>query len=601
MKIMYLWPLFFLLLIPVIIIMYLLKQKAVEKPISSLFLWKEMYQNAEANTPWEKLKKNWLLILQILTLLILILALCSPYFLKGGMSAEHAVVVIDNSASMNTLYEDGRTRLEASIEEAVSYVRKLHPGTGISVITSADEATLLYSNGETKNQAIDKIRSIESTNVSGDAHAGLEMVRSMQTQWKNVETVCFTDTDVSMEELEGYIVDMYKATENYAVDYVSHGYNNGQLVVLAKIDNFTTQPRVLDANLYGDGTLLQIQSVEIPAKESANILFSDLGFEGNSVNVEISVQDALAADNIAYDILDTQHTTEVLLMTEANLYLEKAMGLIQGISITKSNDIASFDEFKKQKYDVYIFDGMIPETLPEEGHLFFLNVPSSELFAQSELLLGVKAKPCEHALTEYVENLEIGVSETYAYTVPEWAESFLVSGNDCVAFSGEYGGRNVCVMGFDLHNSDMPLKTEFPVLIYNIMSASSAQNLVSRVLYHPEETVQIYGKLNEELPKVILPAGEVQQLQDYHWNYADTKEIGVYQVVQKTTKGELQSVFAVNFPTDESFVELTPSDMAEGDDASVKTSVGGVLNLRNIIILLSLLFLGIEWIAYLRK
>ena len=51
MKFLYLWPFFLLLLIPVIIIMYLLKQKAVDMPIASLFLWKEMYRNVEANTP----------------------------------------------------------------------------------------------------------------------------------------------------------------------------------------------------------------------------------------------------------------------------------------------------------------------------------------------------------------------------------------------------------------------------------------------------------------------------------------------------------------------------------------------------------------------
>ena len=55
------WPLAFLVLIPVIIILYLLKQKAVDTPFSSNLLWQEIYRNLEAKTPFEKLKQNILM------------------------------------------------------------------------------------------------------------------------------------------------------------------------------------------------------------------------------------------------------------------------------------------------------------------------------------------------------------------------------------------------------------------------------------------------------------------------------------------------------------------------------------------------------------
>ena len=207
MKFLYLWPFFLLLLIPIIIIMYLLKQKAVDMPISSLFLWKEMYRNVEANTPWEKLKKNWLLILQIITVIALIIALASPYIMSGSAGADHAIIVIDNSASMNALYDEEHTRLETAVEEAEDYVRSLKTGTGISIITSNSKATLVLSNSDDKTQAINELKAIEPNYMAGDCAAGIEMVKSMQTQWDSVETVCFTDTNVSMEQVEGYIVE----------------------------------------------------------------------------------------------------------------------------------------------------------------------------------------------------------------------------------------------------------------------------------------------------------------------------------------------------------------------------------------------------------
>ena len=182
MKVLYFWPLALLALVPLIIFMYLLKQKAEKKEVPSLLLWKETYHNIEANTPWEKLKKNWLMILQILLLLALIFALMSPYLLNLGRSSEHVVVVVDNSGSMNAIYEGEKTRFDKAISEACDYVKGLRGGTGISVIASSDEATLIVTTTEDKEDAIGKIKSITPTLNAGDASAGVEMVKTMQAR-----------------------------------------------------------------------------------------------------------------------------------------------------------------------------------------------------------------------------------------------------------------------------------------------------------------------------------------------------------------------------------------------------------------------------------
>ena len=437
MKLLHLWPLFLLLLIPVIIIMYLLKQKAVDTPVSSLFLWREMYRNVEANTPWEKLKKNWLLILQILTLIVLVFALTSPYILSGSVGADHAIIVIDNSAGMNASYDENNTRLQHAVEEAQDYVRSLKTGTGISIITSNNKATLVLSNSDDKSQALNELKAIEPTYVAGDCTPGIEMVKAMQTQWESVETVCFTDTNVSMEQIQGYIVDMYVPVENAGVEYVGHGMNNGKLVVLAKIANYGAEERVMDVNLYGDDELLQIKSVIVPGGESQVVYFDKVDFAGKALSVEITGQDAIKEDNICYDVLEDEQITKVLLMTEANVYLEKALMLVDGIEITKSNDIASFTDFTTQEYDLYIFDGMVPDVLPAEGNMMFMNVECDALYETISPMGGVMVATAKHTVTEYLEDLTFGVSSVYALEKPEWAETFLKVGDATVGFIGK--------------------------------------------------------------------------------------------------------------------------------------------------------------------
>ncbi len=601
MKFLYLWPFFLLLLIPVIIIMYLLKQKAVDTPVSSLFLWKEMYRNVEANTPWEKLKKNWLLILQIITLAVLILALASPYILSGTAGADHAIIVIDNSASMNALYDEENTRLEYAVEEAEDYVRSLKTGTGISIITSNSTATLVLSNSDDKSQAYEELKAIEATYVAGDCQAGMEMVKSMQTQWDSVETVCFTDTNVSMEQVEGYIVDVYVPMDNISVDYVGHGVNNGKLVVLAKVSNHGLNDAATDVNLYGDDTLLQIKTVTVPAGDSEVVYFEGIEFDGDAFCVEISGTDALKADNSCYDILEDKKETRVLLMTEANVYLEKALSLVDGIQITKSNDIDSFSEFTTQEYDLYIFDGMAPSVLPTEGNMIFMNVECEALYEVTTPLGGIVVETLKHTVTEYLDDLSFGVSSVYALDKPDWAESFLGAGEDCIGFIGKTQNQTVCVMGFDFHNSDLPLKMEFPILIYNIINECTSPGLLGETVINAGDAISVNGKLDVSLPVMIKPDGSTEELADYRLNYTDTRQLGVYTMEQNQGDAIVKSAFAVNFPTTESFISQAPSVMVSEDSDIVKTTVGGMMNLRNMVILIALGLLGVEWIVYIRR
>src|SRR6184192_4041463 len=66
--------------IPVVILFYLLKRKRVVKLVSSTLLWQKFLAETQASAPFQKLRKNWLLILQIILLVLAVLALSRPYF-----------------------------------------------------------------------------------------------------------------------------------------------------------------------------------------------------------------------------------------------------------------------------------------------------------------------------------------------------------------------------------------------------------------------------------------------------------------------------------------------------------------------------------------
>ena len=605
MKVLYFWPLALLALVPVIIFMYLLKQKADKHEVPSLFLWRETYQNIEANTPWEKLKKNWLMILQIILLLLLIFAIMGPFLENCGRSSEHVVVIIDQSGSMNTVHDGEKTRFDKAVSEACDYVKGLRNGTGISVISSSDNAVLVLSSTEEKDEAIEKIKEIKPTLNSGNAQPGVEMVKTMQSQWPSLTTVCFTDTNVDMEDVPGYIVDVYKEKENVGINYLSHGDSNGKLVVLAKVTNYGKMQTAKEVTLYGDNQIITSQSVSFEPGESKIVYFDKVNFNGSVLRAELNGTDNLMEDNVCYDIVSESKQINILLMTEKNAYIEKALELMDGITVTKSNDIASFDSFVSQKYDLYIFDCMMPANFPESGNVIIFDAPNPNLYRSKGVIEGALVKSLPTDETRYIENMDFGAANLTAYVTPSWANPFLTAGTDNgdmdVAFSGIKDGQRITVFGFDVHNSELPLKMEFPLLMYNIINGNVTTGMLTQNVANIGDGVQINAKADKMLPVITKPDETSISLSDYRIVFTGTDEVGVYTVTQSEDKfsGE-EEFFAVNFPSTESFVESVPS-MNENQNTDVKKSASADLDLKNIVIILILLLLGVEWIAYLRK
>src|SRR5918998_2339572 len=116
------------LLIPVVVAMYLLKLRREERTVSSTFLWQRMVRDVEANAPWQKLRRNLLLLLQLLVLLALMFALARPFLYTTGIAGKNLILILDRSGSMAAT-DAGGTRLDAAKREALRLLDQM-PDTG---------------------------------------------------------------------------------------------------------------------------------------------------------------------------------------------------------------------------------------------------------------------------------------------------------------------------------------------------------------------------------------------------------------------------------------------------------------------------------------
>src|SRR3712207_6345162 len=149
--------------IPSLLILYFLKLRRRELAVSSTLLWKKAIQDLQVNAPFQRLRRNLLLFLQLLLLFFLLLALSRPVSQYAPGAGKMTVVVIDRSASMAAKDVDGgkRTRLEEAKRRAIDLVETLDRNGSAMVIAFDESAEILQKfTGDVPalKQAIDNIQ-----------------------------------------------------------------------------------------------------------------------------------------------------------------------------------------------------------------------------------------------------------------------------------------------------------------------------------------------------------------------------------------------------------------------------------------------------------
>src|SRR5688500_9864065 len=141
-----------------IILLYMLKLRRKQVQVSSTLLWVQLLRDQQANAPWQKLKRNLLLILQLLILGALVLALARPALQVPAIASGSVIVLLDASASMNAT-----DAVPSRFEEARRSIHELINGlSGTSAMTlilvGATPQTLISSESDKSSlaNALDK-------------------------------------------------------------------------------------------------------------------------------------------------------------------------------------------------------------------------------------------------------------------------------------------------------------------------------------------------------------------------------------------------------------------------------------------------------------
>lgn len=587
-----LWPLFLLITIPLVILLYILKRKYKEEVISSTLLWSEVYKNTRANTPWEKFRKNIMLLLQIIILLLLILSLMAPFLRFGGKDYKNIILVIDSTASMNVEYGDG-TRLDQSKKLAKELLDSTNKESNTYIINFSGTSTLLQNGDFNKELSKELIDGISKTYNTGDINEITSFVKAIgEGIGEEYEVIVFTDREFSLGDLNGKVVSLGNSGVNASIDNISHKFFEDKVKVISTITNRGIGDYEGDFSLYDGDTLLTVEALTLKEGESKTLNFEFPSIKAETLKGELSRKDLLKEDNSYIHVVGNKKVNKILLVTEQNLFLEKALSSISNSEIYKTNSVENISSI--DKYDLYVFDGVTPKVMPESGNILFIN-PSSNTFFK--VLKGGEigeAKGVSGEVSTYLGEMSFTVANYGIIEMPYYGRGFLKVSEDYIGFKGEINNQNIAALTFDLHDSDFVLKKEFPILIYELGESLISGGMVGKSNYKPKDKIIVKSLDIDEKVKLTYPSGEVKEIKS--GDSINPTDLGVY----KAESLEEKELFSVNYPT-ESESDTRDSNIGEVENInSISNDLKRGFNLTPILIIFGMLVVAFEWIMYKR-
>jgi len=511
------------LAIPALLILYFLKLRRREMPVSSTFLWKKAIQDLQVNSPFQRLRRNLLLLLQLLLLILLLLSLGRPVTNFRPPAGDVSVILIDRSASMSARDIEGKTRLEEAKRRAKELVDSMGRHATAMVIAFDDSAETLQgftSDGAALRSAIDRIQATDRPSRAklayqlADAQMNFNPDQLRPTA-KPPDVYLFSD---------GKVLDSAEVTIRGNLHYEKVGTsiaNNIAVVALnakrnyerptevqvfARLANYGTEPQEVPVQLRLDSEVVELgtkrdQTVfllpERWSKDERDKYEQGGGRPGqDSVTFNLDVTsaavltveqlakkgDVLTADDMAQVVVPPPRSLSVLLVTDGNLFLENAIKALE----LKNSDImkpVAYEELaadKREKYDVFIFDRYNPKNVSPAGNfIYFLdaqhpNLPADQKVkvakdAQGKAVVlqdvGVLDWKRDHPILKDLTLNKLYVGEALKLDVPPEADVLVDGLKGPLVVLSRASKSTYLIAPFDTLDSTWPLQVSFPIFL----------------------------------------------------------------------------------------------------------------------------------------
>ncbi len=601
-----------------IILLYVLRFRRKETLVSSHFLWQRVLKDQQANTPFQRLRRNLFLLLQLIVLAFLVLALARPaLFLPSAIGGGRVVILMDASASMNTLEPDGRTRWQIAQAEALSLIEQLGATQRASVYRVGDTISVLAN--DTPNTPA--LRQAIQTAPAGQGRADLDTALTLAIGNANTpDDSLYILTDGGIDRLNALpqtittprVMSIGTPQENLAITALGTRVQNGTPLLFTQVTHYGNQEASFSVVLRLDGVLWQSQRAKLaPNSQIALLAPIDRPFSTVQATLVLDegVTDALPLDDTAVLAAENIAPLRVLLISSGeSRFLNQALSPLPNIVLDRGDSTRR--TLPQTPYDVIVMEGYLPDELPTNADLLIIQPPDSTplftLGAPQENRAPLRLISPEHPAMRFVEASGVTLRAFRPLIAPSSdLEALWQSGDEGVLWAGERDGQQLLLLPFALGDTDLPLQIAFPILMANAMAWFSPQNPIS-----PQtggivgDVITLSPPLTADDVRVTLPNGDTLSL-GREGAFSQTTQAGFYTFVALEGEREIAiQTLAFNPPLAES--QITPRSIAlsvlggtpapdEGTPTNRLSEGWGVL------IALALAVIMLEWVLYHRQ
>jgi hypothetical protein len=462
-----------------IIALYMIRRQRRRIPVSTDMFWDSVFTGQGTAARWHELRHLLSLLLQLVIIALLVAALANPLIGQSGAARQRTILILDASASMQSTFGNS-TRFEAARAAASEVVAAARPGNSFLLLVAGPSPRVACGFTNERQQLINALQRV----TAADSPADLKAACDLATQLASSDAGNTTDRILLLSD--GCSDDLAEITAQSSITLQLFGESVPNLAltrfqarrrpsdpatveILVEISNFADVTTQTLLNVEFDERVIDAVPLSIAPQQQWSDIITFTTLSGGIITAKADVRDGLALDNIAQAVLPERSPIPVTLVTDGNVYLENAL---------LANDLVSLK-----------VTSTIPARAPQDGLLIVDHKPLPKV-PPGRVLVVTPVSDCDAwALLSEIEfpvvetqNLTHGLMRNTDFSntlvaraahvqpVAPWTPLIVTKDNAPLLFTQRTPDSELVVLTANLKESDLPLRTVFPLLLSNTLN-----------------------------------------------------------------------------------------------------------------------------------
>lgn len=469
-----------------VVFLYFLRAHNRRYDVSALFLWEGLYSDPHSRAARIRRKIEPLLLIQLAILALIALTLAAPMRFGSATHVSGLVIVIDGSASMQTVTQSGKSRYDAAREQAEALLDQ-YPTSPVTLIQFSSQPQVLAATGTDHDQARRALSASRATlSSNGDTETLVGLLDGQRTRSGQERIVYLSDRpllspipNVEEREITG---GMNTAITGFNVrqDATEEG-----VTAFVRIEN--ASPGYTDARVrISDGSQQVSLDALIPAGQEQTYVLPFPGSYGPVFTATLLADDDFPIDNTRYFALARPPDRRIRWIGERNRYIEAALRACGPMTLV--------EEDEREPVDVtVVYNQTAPADVIGSILLVHAGLTGAVEIGTDEPPARLSVRAPDDTLLAGIDPFDFRVKLSPVVSADEEGTIVLTLGYSPFLYYLKQERRQIVLIAPDIMQSNLPLTVDFPVLIRNILAMLAPQ---------PSPPTAAWATVGEPLPLV---------------------------------------------------------------------------------------------------